>query len=301
MDERDRQRHVAGLGAGRAGSEVGGLCAPPPLWARRESYRAVAHKYYLWPRDMSAATVAAGVWCYVDVRFLGGAPWQRLKVAQIVTGEGGWNRACGVQFRFSDALDAPVRIAFEPGASWSHPGNYGVAGPYDQPTMNFGWLHEGTAEREWRRVVLHEMGHALALQHEHEFPGTPIPWNYPALYAYYWRTARWDRATVDAQVLTPLAHEVALTTHFDPKSIMMYAIPREVVTDPTWAQGSNYALSEGDIAAVQTWYGPPPAPPAPPKPPAPPQPEPEPEPPPPAAPNAPDTFLPVGHRGGHAT
>jgi len=234
---------------------AGILCGPPPLWVRHEQRRAVAHKAYLWARDHSAP---AGVWCFVDVSFLGGEDWQQLRVAQIVTGAGGWNRACGVQFRFGDNQRAPVRIAFERGGSWSHPGNYGVNGPYNQPTMNFGWLFEGTAEREWRRVVLHEFGHALALQHTHEQPGVPIPWDYPKVYEYFWRTNRWGREMVDGQVLTPLASEVAITSPYGP-SIMSYRIPAEILTDPAWATEQVVELTAGDVGIAQMLYGPPPA------------------------------------------
>jgi hypothetical protein len=216
--------------------------------------RGVAHKEYVWDKQ-------AGVehWCNIHVQFMGGTEYQRAMVAQIVTGPEGWNRASGAQFVFQDMPNSPVRIAFEPGASWSHPGNYGVYGPFDRPTMNFGWLYEGTSLDEWRRVVLHEMGHALALQHEHEHPWAAIPWNLATIYDYYWQTSGWTPDVVDAQVLTPLAEEMALTTTYNPDSIMSYAIAPEVVTDPTWAHEQKTHISAGDVRMVQMLYGLPPA------------------------------------------
>lgn len=33
--------------------------------------------------------------------------------------------------------------------------------------MHFGWLRDDTDDVEWRRVVVHEFGHALGAIHEH--------------------------------------------------------------------------------------------------------------------------------------
>lgn len=224
---------------------------PPP-----KTKRAVAHKYYMWPKQSG---VPADVWAYVDVLVMQGTAEQAAHLAEIITGPGGWNQACGVQFRFSQRADAPVRVTFEIGASWSQLGNYGVHGPFKKPTMQLGWLLEGrTSEIEWRRVALHEFGHALALEHEQHHPGVQIPWDREAVYQYFWDKDHWSRDRVDAQIFTPLAVEVAQTTAYDPDSIMHYAIPDYLLTDPSWAVGSNWQLSAGDVAAVQAWYGPPP-------------------------------------------
>jgi hypothetical protein len=232
------------------------LCIPPPQARTPDGIsRAVAHRSYLWRKDDAAP---AGVWCFVDVLFLSGEAWQREECAAIIEGPNGWNRACGVQFRFNDAPNAPVRVTFERGSSWSQPGNYGVLGPFDRPTLNLGWFSEKAGAQERQRIALHEFGHALALQHEHEFPGAPIPWDKPAVYAYYAAAMGWDADTVDAQLFAPLAAEVAESNYYDPLSIMHYAIPAALLTEPLWATETNYVISDGDRDLVQRLYGPPP-------------------------------------------
>jgi hypothetical protein len=195
-------------------------------------------------------------WCDIPVRFVDGTEWQRQAVCEIATGPGSWNSVCGAQFVFGDLHTAPVRIAFEPGASWSHPGNYGVGGPFELPTLNLGWIRPDMSRRELQRVVWHELGHALALMHEHQHPAAAIPWNRPALYAIYRRSNNWPPEVVESQVLQPLAAEVAVATPYDPASIMGYPIEPEMVLDPAWAHPRAYVLSAGDIAMAQGLYGP---------------------------------------------
>lgn len=225
------------------------LCVPPPAWTRT---RGVAHKGYLWPKQPGLAH-----WCNIGVRFLGGSEWQRMQVIETVTGYGGWNRASGAQFVFGDAGAAPVRVTFEPGASWSHPGTYGRNGPFDVPTLNLGWVTWEVSEKERRRVILHECGHALGLMHTHEQPGVPIPWNREAVYAWYRKYQGWGPDLVDSQVLTPMDAELAVTNAYGP-SIMHYGIPAELLTDPAWAMARVMTLTAGDVELVQTLYGPPP-------------------------------------------
>lgn len=216
------------------------MCLPPP---RPGQARAVAHQVYIWRVRR------------VGVRFLDGPTALQERVAAIVRRH--WNRACGLQFVFAQEEDAPVRVTFARGASWSYPGSMAAEMPITRPTMQLGWAINADAD-ELQRVVLHEFGHALGLEHEHTHPGVRIPWDYEAVYAHYRKTNGWDRETVDGQVLTPLAREVARTTSYDRLSIMHYALPAALLTDAAWATGWNRELSAGDRAAVRQWYGPPP-------------------------------------------
>lgn len=220
------------------------LCIPPPVHEPPEEVtRAALHTLRKWQRGQ-----------VVHVRFLEGDPvvWQR--VAAIVTGPEGWNSACGLQFLFDQAEGAEVRIAFAPGGSWSHLGDYRNA---PLPTMNFGWLTRDTPHEEMRRVVLHEFGHALGLVHEHAVPWAAIPWDRDAVYAYYQRVMGWSPAQVEAQVLAPTAREVLSSGGYDGRSIMLYYIPAELVRDRK-ARGGNTQLSKEDRRMAARWYGPPP-------------------------------------------
>jgi hypothetical protein len=199
------------------------------------------------------------------VVFMDGSPnvWRR--VERNIAGPGGWNRACGFQFVFDQRHDAEIRVTFATGASWSYEGAYALGVPPDQPTMQLGWLKESTPDAEVRRVALHEFGHALGFIHEMQSPEAQIPWDREAVYAYYLASHGWDRATVDAQVLTPTAPEVVEAGIYDACSIMHYHIPPEFVLD-RMARGGYGELTPMDIEGARNFYGPPPPlPDAPPK------------------------------------
>src|SRR5690554_2699514 len=74
----------------------------------------------------------------LHVRFLGGDPRIHARIERIASL---WSKYAGVRFLFDHAEDAPIRIAFEPGASWSYIGTDALDPTLapDEPTMNFGW------------------------------------------------------------------------------------------------------------------------------------------------------------------
>ena len=82
-----------------------------------------------------------------------------------------WEKYCGKEFIFSDfpnqATEADITISFKDKTSWSL---IGTDSKTTVPSMNLGWLTINTSDEEYRRVVLHEFGHALGLVHEHQNP-----------------------------------------------------------------------------------------------------------------------------------
>jgi hypothetical protein len=84
-----------------------------------------------------------------------------------------------------------------------------------------------TPEEEYRRVVRHETGHTLGFPHEHMRRALVQLLDPEKAYAYFARTQGWDRATVDAQVLTSLEDRQILVSADlpDQNSIMCYQLP----------------------------------------------------------------------------
>ena len=147
----------------------------------------------------------------IRVRFLNGDPQIQKKVQDIAKE---WEKYANLKLDFGSDKDAEIRISLkrlnEEGrpdtSSWSVIGTMAVSLtqegkiPKDSPTMNYGWLEPDTPNEEYRRVVLHEFGHALGCIHEHQSPASGvIPWDKPKVYEYYKMTQGWDPEEVDQQ------------------------------------------------------------------------------------------------------
>lgn len=156
------------------------------------------------------------------VRFIGGTEEQQA----IVRREAGWwMECCNITFNFNNAPDAEIRITFdENDGAWSYIGTDCASIPLDQPTMNLGFLDEGTAA--------HEFGHALGLGHEHQNPQGGINWNRTKVIADLSGPPNWwDEDTIQHNVLDKYSLSQIKGTAFDSGSIMLYWFPAEWTTN----------------------------------------------------------------------
>ena len=120
---------------------------------------------------------------------------------------------------------------------------------------DYGWLTPQSSDEELRRVVLHEFGHAIGLIHEHQNPGSVVPWNKPNVYRDLGGPPNnWDKATIDHNMFEAYSKSETNFTAVDPKSIMMYPISATWVTDPKFAAGMNTDLSPTDKSFVKSQY-----------------------------------------------
>jgi serralysin len=169
-----------------------------------------------------------------------------------------WIEDADVNLEFvfgTDAADAEIRVSNRlDGTSWSYIGTDALVRPRNEPTMNYGWLRPNTTETEFERVIVHEFGHALGAIHEHQNPRAEIPWDRAKVYAYYRRTNGWDRRTVDVNIFQRYSTLTTNSSQYDRLSIMHYAIPRELLTDPRFAVGWNTRLSATDRAFMRQQY-----------------------------------------------
>jgi hypothetical protein len=186
------------------------------------------------------------------VRFLDGDSAVQQKIANIAPE---WEQFTNLKLDFVRDGAAEIRISFrDVGFSWSTVGTDALSRSRTQPSMNYGWLKPNTAEREYRRVVLHEFGHALGMIHEHQNPEAVgrIPWDKPKVYAYYARQG-WSQQDVDENIFDVYDRDDTNFTSFDSSSIMQYAVPDDL-TVGSFAIGWNTELSELDRDFMRRQY-----------------------------------------------
>ena len=179
----------------------------------------------------------------VKCRFLSGSNEQQEKAIKMASE---WMEYANIKLSFVETKDEQIRIAFVEGdGSWSAVGTDALDPyfPTNAPTMNFGWLDESTDDAEWRRVVVHEFGHALGCIHEHQSPNEHLNWDKKAVYKYFKRPPNsWTKKEIDENILQKYSPEGISATIFDPESIMLYMFPRScsrIIRGPTTTRTSQ--------------------------------------------------------------
>ncbi len=141
-----------------------------------------------------------------------------------------WNRTAGISFAATNGI-GDVRISRGSGGYWSYLGTDIFHIPKNRPTMNLQNFSMSTPESEYRRVVRHETGHTLGFPHEHMRRALVARIDPAKAYDWFLRTYGWNKATVDAQVLTPLNELSLMATPPDQTSIMCYQLPGSITKD----------------------------------------------------------------------
>ena len=169
-----------------------------------------------------------------------------------------WLSYANIKFKWIAGTTAQIRISFAADAdSWSAVGTDCLVTEYfptNQPTMNFGWLEDDTDDTEYRRVVVHEFGHALGCIHEHQNPKGGIQWNEAAVIAAFSGPPNnWSKADIRSNVIDKYSLDQLNATKFDAKSIMLYAFPKQLIKGPP-SLAKKGTRENTDLSAIDKAY-----------------------------------------------
>jgi hypothetical protein len=141
-----------------------------------------------------------------------------------------WAKSGCINFVWTQGV-GQVRISRSGGGYWSYLGTDILHIPQDRQTMNLQDFTMDTPDSEYKRVIRHETGHTLGFPHEHMREELIAKIDPNKAYDYFLRTQGWNRAMVDAQVLTPLDQKSIFGTPPDQTSIMCYQLPGSITRD----------------------------------------------------------------------
>ncbi len=167
----------------------------------------------------------------------------------------------GLEFQeVSQLSEAEVRIGYSTtdGSSASAVGREVLSVPIDQPTTVYGWdlttpYGSGTA--------LHELGHVLGMEHEHQNPFAGIKWHEQTVYDSLARPPNnWDHYTTYHNILEKLTAQQVQGSKWDPDSIMEYEFEPGLIAEPKQYDTNGLTppgtLSPADKQWVLKWYPP---------------------------------------------
>lgn len=107
-------------------------------------------------------------------------------------------------------------------------------------------------------TALHEIGHTLGLEHEHQNPWSGIQWNEPVALAKYRHSTQWDDDKIRRNIFEKMPANQAQGSNWDPHSIMHYPVEPGAMQLPhpydATGVGENITLSPQDMAWVRYWY-----------------------------------------------
>lgn len=163
--------------------------------------------------------------------------------------------------------DRALRIAFgyqRSGGSWDR-GNWSYVGTDANtaeagPTINIGYAANADLtqldQRELRRLVLHELGHAIAMEHEHQSPLARCQFDWAKVLPYYQNHYGWGEQMTRFNLGRLAPTPGIQATQFDPDSIMNYAFPAWmfVQTGQICEIKENYEPSQTDLSTYAVLY-----------------------------------------------
>lgn len=162
-----------------------------------------------------------------------------------------WAPHINLKLEFVDGPDGDIRIAAN-----NQTGGHSAIGrqandiPKSEPTMVIGF--GGENDNYTAGTIMHEFGHALGLQHEHQHPDNTLDFDRERVYQEYAKHGL-TREETDAFVLNPLNRENLIFLGYDKDSIMNYGFAEGTIRNRGAIPRGN-DLSKGDKEFAEFIY-----------------------------------------------
>ncbi len=211
--------------------------------------------YYFFDKATDGENVA-----FTDgsVRFV---PWKGAasQMEAVRKGFKAWaDLGIGITFKEVPSREqAMVRIGFMAGdGSWSYVGRAILNIAVDQRTMNFGWNIANDLD-----TAIHEIGHTLGFEHEHQNPFSGIVWDEEKVYAALAKPPNnWPRQKTFYNIIRKLPENTIAGTQWDSNSVMHYPFEAGLIIHPeiykTQPLQPAGGLSPRDCSYVKQLYPP---------------------------------------------